>query len=88
MVIYSPETAPVDLVLRVHDRAHNQNHSDRFTRQFSIQPGENRFRVRLAEIEAAPAKRKMNMSQIAGVILYATDITRPLTLYLGALRLE
>ena len=88
LAIYSPEPSPVDLVLRVHDRAHNQNHSDRFTRQFSIQQGENRFRVRLAEIEAAPAGRNMNMSQIAGVILYATDISRPLTLYLEALRLE
>jgi hypothetical protein len=86
--VYSPEPSPVNLVLRVHDRIHNQSHSDRFTRRLVIKPGENRFHIPLAVIETAPAGRHMDMSRIAGLILYVTDISRPLTLYLGTWRLE
>lgn len=88
VVVHSPQDGPLELVLRVHDRLHNLQHNDRYTRRLTLHKGENRFRLPLAEIETAPIGRRMDMSQIAGVILYAPGLERPRTLYLEALRLE
>lgn len=87
-VIHSEHPHPFSLVLRIHDRHHNQSYSDRFNRNLWIEQGENRFRIPLVEIRKAPARRDMDMSQIAGLILFATDLARPVSFYPGVLRLE
>ena len=86
--VYSPQRQPLWLVLRIHDALHNQAYSDRFNRRLEIRPGNNRFRIPLPAVEAAPAKREMDMSRIRGLGLFSTDLTRPTSFYLGTLRLE
>jgi hypothetical protein len=86
--IHSPLSTPLELVLRVHDRAHNQEPEDRFTRRLRLQPGENRFRIPLAEIESAPVCRSMDLSRIAGLILYVPALERTLVVHPETLRLE
>jgi hypothetical protein len=86
--VYSREPEPVDLVLRVHDKLHNQILSDRFNQRLTVKRGENRFRIPLAAIQNAPADRSMELSQMAGLILFATDIVDPVDLYLDNMRLE
>jgi hypothetical protein len=86
--VYSREPEPVDLVLRVHDKLHNQTLSDRFNQRLTVKRGENRFRIPLVAIQNAPVDRGMELSQMAGLILFATDIVDPVDLYLDNMRLE
>ena len=87
-VIYSLQRQPLGLVLRIHDASHDQAHSDRFNRRLEIRPGENRFRIALAEVENAPVGRHMDMSRIAGIALFSEDLSASASLYLDTLRLE
>ena len=74
-VIHSVQPNPFQLVLRIHDRLHNQEHADRFNRSLLVMQGENRFRIPLAEIRNAPVGREMDMTRITGVTYL------PLTLF-------
>jgi VanZ family protein len=67
----NPGDSDLSLVLRVHDRAHNHHFEDRFNREFTL-PARERIEIALpiAEIEHAPAGRLMDLSQIAGVIVF------------------
>jgi len=87
-VIYSPQRQPLGLVLRIHDASHDQAHSDRFNRRLEIRPGENRFRIPLAEVENAPVGRHMDMSRIAGIALFSAELSASASLYLDTLGLE
>jgi len=86
--LYSDESRPFHLVLRIHDRLHNQDYSDRFNHALRIRPGENVFRIPLAAIREAPADRALDLHRIAGVMLFAVDITGPVVFYLDTLQLE
>lgn len=88
VVVYSDRPYPDRLVLRVHDRQHDHVYTDRFTRVLAVDRGMNRFRIPLAEIEAAPVGRRMQMNSIVGIGLYARHVQLPFELYLGKIRLE
>jgi hypothetical protein len=87
-VIHSTQSLPFQLVLRIHDKLHNQDHADRFNRTLIVRHGENRFRIPLAEIRNAPAGREMDMARITGLTLFAVDTVQPVNFYIGPLRLE
>lgn len=88
LVIYSPLPQTFDLVLRIHDKLHNQAYEDRFNQQLTVTPGENRFRIPLLAIQDAPVGRDMDMTRITNVTLFATGIASPVNCYLGPLNLE
>jgi len=88
VVVYSDTPYPDRLVLRVHDRQHDQQYSDRFSRVLAVDRGMNRFRIPLAAVEAAPVGRRMQMDSIVGVGLFARHVQQPLELYIGKIRLE
>jgi len=87
-VIHSTQPHPFQLVLRIHDKLHNQDHADRFNQSLIVIHGENRFRIPLAEIRNAPVDREMDMTRITGLTLFAIDIVLPVDFYIGLLRLE
>jgi len=87
-VIHSTQSHPFQLVLRIHDKLHNQEHADRFNRTLMIMHGENRFRIPLAEIRNAPAGRELDMTRITGLTLFAVDTVQPVDFYIGPFRLE
>jgi VanZ family protein len=61
----------LSLVLRVHDRAHNHQFRDRFNREFTLPAREPlEIAIPIAEIEHAPTGRRMDLSQIAGVMVF------------------
>ena len=76
------------LVIRIHDREHNQQQNDRFNHRIHIKHGENVVRIALESIRTAPAHRNMNMKEIAGVILFAVQPEKPLVFYLGNIWLD
>ncbi len=67
----NPGDLDLPLAVRVHDRAHNHQFRDRFNREFTLRAHEHlEIAIPIAEIEHAPAGRLMNLSQIAGVIVF------------------
>ena len=86
--LFSPHTRPIGLVLRIHDDRHNQAYPDRFNRTLTLKPGDNRIRIPLRDVIQAPAGRELDMTRIAGLMLFAVDIEESLRLYPGVIRLE
>jgi len=78
--VFSTNIDNVKMVLRVHDKQHNQDFRDRFNRHFILQPGFNRIVVELAEIRDALYSRKIDMANIAGVEMFLTEVEEPLYL--------
>jgi VanZ family protein len=67
----NPGESDLSLVLRVHDRRHNHQFQDRFNREFTLRARERlELAIPIAEIEHAPAGRPMDLSQIAGIIVF------------------
>jgi VanZ family protein len=73
----NPAEFDLALTVRVHDRAHNFQFRDRFNREFTLRAHERlEIAIPIAEIEHSPADRLMDLSQIAGVILFRARGTR------------
>ena len=70
--VTNPSPRPLPLVLRVLDRTHDWSNGDRFNRRVVV-PATTRTTVRipLEAVAAAPRKRRMDMTAIADVMLFA-----------------
>jgi hypothetical protein len=88
LVLHSQMADPIDLVLRIHDRRHDDRPADRFKRDLAVLPGINEFSISLAEIRQAPQDREMNMTAIARLNLYVVEPRDHLELELLELRLQ
>jgi VanZ family protein len=67
----NPGELDLSLVVRVHDRAHNYQFQDRFNREFTLRAREQlQIAIPITEIEHAPANRLMDLSQIAGIMVF------------------
>jgi VanZ family protein len=87
--IYAETPPPVDLVLRVDDLDHDGvTFDDRFNRNLKIKAGMNRIRVPIAEILGAPAGRRMDVTRMKRVFLFAETPQVPFTVYWDGLRLQ
>jgi VanZ family protein len=74
----NPGELDLPLVVRVHDREHKNQFQDRFNREFTLRAHERReIAIPIAEIEHAPIGRLMDLSQIAGIILFRYGGTMP-----------
>jgi len=86
--VFNGADQPRQLVVRVHDKNHNNAHSDRFNRTYTIAPGETVIRVPLAAIESAPKDRKMDMANIQTFMLYVVKPKAPFVLYFDNFQLH
>ena len=69
--LHNPGESDLPLALRVHDRIHNQQYRDRFNREFTLHAGERlELSIPLREIESAPSGRLMDLSRVAGVMIF------------------
>jgi hypothetical protein len=88
LTVVSDLDAPLPMVIRVHDAAHDHRFRDRFSRRLEVVPGVNRVRIPIEEIQAAPDGRRMDLRRIRGVLLFTYDLKQPAHVFLGPLRLE
>src|SRR5690606_28082725 len=68
--IFNSDAQPLQIVLRIHDEAHDRADSayaDRFNTRLMVQPGWNYFSIALTEVAQAPAQRQMNLQQLRAV---------------------
>ncbi len=88
--VYNPDSEELSLICRIHDRAHTegvQYSEDRFNRAFSLPPGWTTVSVDLADVQTAPARRRMDMGHIRGLGLFAVDLPEPRVVYIDDVRL-
>jgi hypothetical protein len=89
--VINPGHSPVTLILRIHDRWHDQRPEDRFNRVYVIEAHtRGTVEVSLSDIARAPRDRPFDLSQVAGVGLFQpTGTAVPGTIfYIAHLRLE
>ena len=70
--ITNPGKSPLALVVRVHDRKHNNAYDDRFNRDVTID-AETRvtLAIPIGEIARLPANRLLDLDTVAGLIIFA-----------------
>ena len=89
--VYNPQKFPLKMICRINDFAHNRNgyhRQDRFNQKIIIEPGWNKFKIPMEQIQNAPKNRRMNMTEIESFTLYAYRLNQPRSVYLDDLRLN
>lgn len=86
--VVNPNDSPLELILRIDDRGHNRKYDDRFNRTLTIQAhARARLLIPLNEVKAAPATRKLELSQIAQLLLFQDTERTARAYYLCGIRL-
>lgn len=85
----NPGAAPAQLLLRILDERHDWTHEDRLNLPLDI-PARARMTVRVAmpAIEGAPAQRRLDLANVANVMLFATRPLQGHSLYVSRIWLE
>lgn len=76
------------ITVRIHDRDHNDEYSDRFNKSFVLNPCSNTVVIDLKEVMDAPKRRKMDMGNIVNICIFSYKLDEPRTLYFDNVRLE
>ncbi len=88
--LYNPQPVPFELHFRIHDQAHRASdyrYSDRFNTSLLLQPGWTELEFSLGEMAKAPKGRQMDLSRIAGMVLFVGKLEEPKTFYLDDVQL-
>ncbi|RME25432.1 MAG: hypothetical protein D6800_07620 [Candidatus Zixiibacteriota bacterium] len=88
LTIFDPDDTDLTAFIRVQDRLHNQEYNDRYNSSFRLHPGKNVVSFPLAEIVAAPAGRRMDLSRMSSLAVFLAQPARPETLYIDDIRLR
>ncbi|HEY5674219.1 MAG TPA: hypothetical protein VIR78_10975 [Malonomonas sp.] len=78
--LYNPDPEPLELHFRIHDqlhRRHDNAHSDRFNTSFVLPSGWTKIEVPLAQVVVAPKSRTLEISRVAGLLLFVVKLERP-----------
>jgi VanZ family protein len=89
--IFSPSPEPISMTCQVHDAQHTRGprlFSDRFHKTYPLSQGWNTITIDIKEIQAAPQTRPMDLTQIRGIVIYATQLPHPRTIYIDNLKLQ
>lgn len=85
--VFMEDQSDFMLYLRVHDRQHNNEYSDRYNTSFKIHPGWNDLTVSLEDVAHGPRTRLMDLTQVAGLVLFVGKLSVPRTVYIDAVSL-
>lgn len=87
--VENPSSEPLNLGVRVHDRRHDRQFSDRFNRHFLLAAGERQsLRIALDDIRRAPRGRLMDMQQISDITLFRSENNGSRRMRVHGMRLE
>jgi VanZ family protein len=89
--VFNPDEQPLWVTIRAHDRQHTLGdyaYEDRFNRRVLLGQGWNHVEFDLNEVASAPAQRKMDLSQMRGLGIFATALGEPRVIYLDNVRLQ
>lgn len=86
--IYSELENPVALYFRIDDLHYNQTWEDRFNYSFTVLPGYNQIDISIEEIRQGPVNRKMDMTAIANILLFAHNPLDTFSVYIDDIILK
>jgi hypothetical protein len=85
----NPTEQELIIELRVHDALHDNRHEDRFNTRLHVPPATRSVaRIPIAEIQAAPQGRLLDVSNIAGVVIFRAKESHAPEMYLSGAWLE
>ena len=88
--VFNPEAEPLKISCKITDHAHDVSgyrYDNRFNRSYEITAGWHRIEVPIADIENAPRQRKMDLTQVTQLSIFASGLKHARTIYLDDLRL-
>jgi VanZ family protein len=80
--------SPLELSIRINDRKHNEEYSDRYNKSFLLRPGPNHISVGLDAVRMAPRGREMDMADITVLCIFSYKLKEPRTAFFDNFRLE
>lgn len=86
--VYIPGPDSVKLGLRIDDRVHNMEWTDRFGRALMLAPGPHSICIPLTNVRQSPETREMDMAHIASVWFFIHNNPHSQVIYLDHVRLE
>jgi len=76
--VTNPNTEALPLSIRIHDRSHDNQYSDRFNAQIELEPLERSVvRLPVIDIARAPRNRNLDIDEISGLILFVSGNSEP-----------
>ncbi len=72
----------------VHDRLHNQDHVGRYDKTLHLEQGLNEIEIPLSEIEQGPLGRELDLTNVAGIVLFASERKNSLQIELSDIYLK
>jgi len=85
----NPGPDPLKLMLRIHDSQHDWSYQDRFNAPVVLPAAvRTTVRISLAAVESAPAGRRMDLSRIANLMLFASGPAAGTEFYVSRIWLE
>ncbi len=86
--VYSAEPNAFPIEIKISDYRHDEHYTDRYNREFILQPGANKILIPLGEVRQAPLRREMDMADIHAVTLLLDHPASERIFYVDAFRLE
>ena len=86
--VFSKNEEIIYITLRIHDKQHDHDYTDRYNQRLEIKPGINQIEINLEEVQNKPEGRQMEMEKIAGLAIFAVSPEETFSLYFDDLRLE
>ena len=87
MRFYNPADEPLKLTFRMHDSKHTLGyrryaHTDRYHKYFQLKHGWNDLEIDLKQVQLAPTKRQMDMTDIRDISFFANRLKKERTIYI------
>ena len=85
--IFLAENGPLEIVVRINDKEHNNDYYDRYNKTIELKPELNEVAIPLKDVMNSPKKRTMNMNNIARILIFSRDLKRKRTFFIDNIRL-
>jgi hypothetical protein len=88
--IYNPDPDALRITVSIRDEEHFRRggeYHDRFNRTYKMEQGWNDVSIPVADIENAPAARKLELNHLSEVVIFTVDPPAPRMMYLDYVRL-
>jgi len=79
---------PLEITVRINDRKHNDEFTDRYNKGFRLHPGDNHISIRLSDVKNAPRARMMDMGNITNICIFSYNLKEPRSMYFDNFRLK
>jgi len=86
--VASASASPIEIILRIHDQEHNNEHDDRYNQRFVVPVEPLTIRIALSDIAARPAKRKLDLRNIDAIIIFVSSPTGNEKIYIDNIHLD